>query len=297
MDRRLERPNCVSARGGFTLVELLVVIAVMGIMFALLLPAVQSSRAAARRIQCANSLKQIGIALHLYAGSWNGSLMPVSTYNWMLGGYPQRYWFGELKDPATLAPDEDPIARHKGFLMPYMERNTRVMQCPEFMDVKPKYGKATSGYGYNYIYCGPGVQPNWMTGDPYDLLGPVTYGLKDLKSTHSTIIFADAAAVYDFDDWGGKFKKGEVVETFHIEPPSSQFPSVHFRHMGVANVLFLDGAVKPMTADTNPMGPWTTSDIEEIRARNNLGDIGEWDPDKETADKWWHGRGIVSHGS
>ena len=92
---------------GFTLVELLVVIAIIGILIGLLLPAVQAAREAARRMQCTNNLKQLGIGLHNYHAAMNS--FP-----------PQRMGVDYNKGPWTYSVHSYLVA-----MLPYCEQQSR----------------------------------------------------------------------------------------------------------------------------------------------------------------------------
>lgn len=114
---------------GFTLVELLVVIAIIGVLVALLLPAVQSARQAAKRTQCVNNLKQLGLAIQNYATTRSGTLPP---------GHPDAFPGGNYK------------SRHGFFsyILPYMEQDAVYDQIDLNSDplVSPHRFTLISGY-------------------------------------------------------------------------------------------------------------------------------------------------------
>jgi prepilin-type N-terminal cleavage/methylation domain-containing protein/prepilin-type processing-associated H-X9-DG protein len=111
---------------GFTLVEVLVVVSIIGILLAILLPAVQYAREAGRRTQCRNNLHQIGLALQMYLDSQGAT-----------GRYP------DAAILPSVTPDKPTIAT---CLAPFMERDPLVFRCPD--DHKDRYKKEGLSYEY-----------------------------------------------------------------------------------------------------------------------------------------------------
>jgi prepilin-type N-terminal cleavage/methylation domain-containing protein len=133
------------SKPGFTLVELLVVIAIIGVLVALLLPAVQAAREAARRKQCVNNLKQVGLATHELLDVYK--MFPTTG----IGPWPPI----SLRNNAVLSPDEQEIGW--GFqILPYMEQQGihSLRQPPTFPAFVPVLvERYVASNAVSYYFC------------------------------------------------------------------------------------------------------------------------------------------------
>ncbi len=164
------------ARRGFTLVELLVVIAIIGVLVALLLPAVQAARESARRAQCANNLKQVGIALHNCENTHKK--MPQAA-----GFFPMKDRLKRSDPPMASELSTTPpanLSTVQYFLLPFMEQEALYMQSR---------GHTMNGF---YLKTGPN-SPYQGTAPPSTYICP-----SDTSTTPDSIVRLDGDAA-----WGG----------------------------------------------------------------------------------------------
>jgi len=146
-------------RRGFTLIELLVVIAIIGVLIALLLPAVQAAREAARRSQCSNNLKQLSLGLHNYHDS-TGSLPwghgPFGWNDWgalvlMLPYVEQAPLYNAINFNTTIGGAAPGNAQN----LTIQRVSVNIYQCPSDAD------KLTNREGHNNYAGNNGNTPEW----------------------------------------------------------------------------------------------------------------------------------------
>jgi prepilin-type N-terminal cleavage/methylation domain-containing protein/prepilin-type processing-associated H-X9-DG protein len=240
--------NKSTQKNGFTLIELLVVIAIIAILAAMLFPVFTQARAKARQTTCLSNIKQLALAIIMYADDNDGFYVPAMDEANLIR------WHG-----ARSAVDE-PFDPTRGPLYPYL-KSGEIKKCPSFSPANTGFEQGTGGYGYNAQYVG-GSPVGWP-----DMLRAANES--QLYSPAETIMLTDSG----FID-----AEGNLIEYSFCEAPFYEFwgtmadPTTHFRHNNVANIAFCDGHAKAMHKGLVHASGWTYT--EEDFRKSNLGFIG-----------------------
>lgn len=207
-------------RRAFTLIEMLVVIAVIAVCGSLLLPAVARAKSSAHRAKCVSNLRQLGFAGLMYADDNEGLAFRYS-FGSTNGG--KLYWFGWLQDGPEEMREFDLT---QGVLWPYLQGGG-VELCPSLPYhsalFKHKARGAAYGYGYNLHLAGT------FTAPPASLLA--------LDRPTEIAVFADAAQVNTFQ--APASPSNPMLEEFYYINATER--TAHFRHQNLAMTVFADG--------------------------------------------------------
>ena len=223
----------VRNRLAFTLVELLVVIAIIGVLLALLLPAVQAARSAARTAQCANNMRQIGLAIHQFAGVNNGRF-PLIAH----GHATDESWIYQLS--------------------PFLESVDEIRLCPDDRSVKSSTltTYALNGYLRKPEPISPHLPPPVRLAMEREQRGLID-SLYKLPKTHDTLVLFEGsasrlAALFDHVhsySWFSEQNLRNNASTNAVWKTVSDEIAVDRHHGTSANYLYADGHVGSLSAD------------------------------------------------
>ncbi len=206
---------------GFTLVEVLVVVAILGVLAGLILPALASSKQYARRMECLNNLRQLAVAAQLYANNYGGSY-PSAYYRENRNGSV----YNHAWDYTTINGGGTPESVLPGILW-QGERAGKVLQCPCYRGPANWLSDPHTGYNYNTSYIGHGE--NEAIQQPANI--------NDVANPGGTALFGDG----EYRAGANKFMRapfpGPGDATFGGRYAGTQ----GFRHQGMTNVAFCDG--------------------------------------------------------
>jgi len=224
---------------GFTLVELLLVVALIGILLGLLAPAIGRARASGEAAQCASNLRQLYMANVLYAAD-NGCYVAAAPDIFFANLHR---WHG-ARDSTS-----EPFDFSRSPLAPYLGGDGRLKACPGFRRYRSDqaanaFEASCGGYGYNYV--GVGSRCYLLGYNPDGVARGMPPGM--IRDPAGTIMFADCAfpQPYGKPEYLIEYSFAEpyrFVDGEGNESPQRPLPSLHFRHNGAANVVWCDGHV------------------------------------------------------
>jgi prepilin-type N-terminal cleavage/methylation domain-containing protein/prepilin-type processing-associated H-X9-DG protein len=228
MENFFPRHGKIPARAGFNLVELLVAMAVVGLLAAILAGALPAARAAAQAAACRSNLRQLAAANLAYAAEHGRYVAAAAD----IEGANSIRWHGIRAGGAAFDGSRGPLAPYLGGA----GASAWVRRCPAFRPESAGFEAACGGYGYNAHGLGSEICLPAGAG--------TTAGLRPaaLARPAQTVMFADAAFLQ------GSGPRARLIEYSFAEPPrfasgGTPWPSIHFRHRGRANVAWADGHV------------------------------------------------------